>query len=166
MGRPVRQAQPALTKATETLACFQDRPHTAPDAAEAQAWVAARQAAVQPWAEVQRTYCHPRETRSLLLPPCCLAALTLLTSAQVARARQQVPALAALGERWWEGVEHALTHTAISAPWRPLGQGVTAAWGYGEPHVAPTRGARRQAKRRQACEAVRATGTHVKRDTP
>jgi hypothetical protein len=35
MGRPVRQAQPALTKATEALARFQDRPHTAPDAAEA-----------------------------------------------------------------------------------------------------------------------------------
>jgi hypothetical protein len=43
----------------------------------------------------------------------------------------QIPALAALGERWREGVEHALTHAAISAPWRHWAKACLLPWGYG-----------------------------------
>jgi hypothetical protein len=56
------------------------------------------------------------------------------------KGRQQVPALAALGARWWEGVEHALAHTATSAPWETLGQGVPAVMGlWGTPRSPHTR---------------------------
>src|SRR5215510_14001266 len=58
IGRHVRQAQQELTKATEALVGCQEQPHTAPDVPEAQALVTARQAEVQQWAEVQRTYRH------------------------------------------------------------------------------------------------------------
>jgi hypothetical protein len=184
IGRHVRQAQQELTKATEALARRQEQPHTAPDAPEAQALVAARQAEVQQWAEVQRTYRHHLETLSLTLHPFRLPASTPQTSAQVhtrlhaavdaiatlaqsqqlpARARamqkvrKQIPALAALVDYWWEGVEHDLEHAALSAPWRHWAKEYLLPWVYWEHHVAHTRCARKKAKMRQACEAVRAT---------
>jgi hypothetical protein len=184
IGRHVRQAQQELTKATEALARRQEQPHTAPDAPEAQALVAARQAEVQQWAEVQRTYRHHLETLSLTLHPFCIAASTPQTSAQVAsqlhaaveaiegvakrqqwpararamqKVRTQIPALAALVDYWWEGVEHDLEHAAISAPWRHWAKEYLLPWVYWEHHVAHTRCVRRKAKIQQACEAVRAT---------
>jgi hypothetical protein len=184
IGRHVRQAQQELTQATEALARLQGQPHTAPDALEAQALVAARQAEVQQWAEVQRTYRHHLETLSLTLHPFCVAASTPQTSAQVAsqlhaaveaiegvakrqqlpararamqKVRKQIPALAALVDYWWEGVEHDLEHAAISAPWRHWAKEYLLPWVYWEHHVAHTRCVRRKAKIQQACEAVRAT---------
>jgi hypothetical protein len=184
IGRHVRQAQQELTKATEALARLQEQPHTAPDAPEAQALVAARLAEVQQWAEVQRTYRHHLETLSLTLHPFCIAASTPQTSAQVAsqlhaaveaiegvakrqqlpararamqKVRKQIPALAALVDYWWEGVEHDLEHAAISAPWRHWAKEYLLPWVYWEHHVAHTRCVRRKAKIQQACEAVRAT---------
>src|SRR5438132_4984382 len=184
IGRHVRQAQQALTQAAEALARLQEQPHTAPDAPEAQALVAARQAEVQQWAEVQRTYRHHLETLSLTLHPFCIADSTPQTSAQVAsqlhavveaiegvakrqqlpardramqKVRKQVPALAALVDYWWKGVEHDLEHAAISAPWRHWAKEVLLPWLYWEHHVAHTRCARRKAKIQQSCDAVRAT---------
>jgi hypothetical protein len=184
IGRHVRQAQQELTKATEALVRRQEQPHTAPDAPEAQALVTARQAEVQQWAEVQRTYRHHLETLSLPLHPFCIAASTPQTSTQVAsqlhaaieaiegvakrqqlpararamqKVRKQIPALAALVDYWWEGVEHDLEHAAISAPWRHWAKEYLLPWVYWEHHVAHTRCMRRKAKIQQACEAVRAT---------
>jgi hypothetical protein len=182
IGRHVRQAQQELTKATEALARLQGQPHTAPDAPEAQALVAARQAEGQQWAEVQRTYRHHLETLSLTLHPFCIAASTPQTSAQVAsqlhaaveaiedlakrqqlpararamqKVRKQLPALAALVDYWWEGVERDLEHAAISAPWRHWAKEYLLPLVYWEHHVAHTRCVRRKAKIQQACEAVR-----------
>lgn len=184
IGRHVRQAQQALTKATEALVRCQEQPHTAPDAPEAQALVAARQAEVQQGAEVQRTYRHHLETLSLTLHPFCIADSTPQTSAQVAsqlhaaveaiaevakrqqlpahdrameKVRKQVPALAALVDYWWKGVEHDLEHAAIAAPWRHWATECLLPWVYWEHHMVHTRCARRKAKIQQACEAVRAT---------
>ena len=187
IGRHVRQAQQALTQAVE--ACvriqeLQEQPHRAPEVHKAQALVAARQAEVQQWAEVQRTYRHHLETLSLTLHPFCIADSTPQTSAQVAsqlhaaveaieemakrqqlpardramqKVRKQVPALAALVDYWWKGVEHDLEHAAICAPWRHWATACLLPWVYWEHHVAHTRCARRKAKIQQACEAVRAT---------
>ena len=151
---------------------------------EALALVVARQAEVQQWAEVQRTYRHHLDTLSLTLHPFCIADSTPQTSAQVAsqlhaaveaieevvkrqqlpardramqKVRKQVPALAALVDYWWKGVEHDLEHAAISAPWRHWATECLLPWVYWEHHVAHTRCARRKAKIQQACEAVRAT---------
>jgi len=73
------------------------------------------------------------------------------------KVRKQVPALAALVDSWWEGVEHDLEHAALSAPWRHWAKECLLPWVYWEYRVAHTRCARRKAKIQQACEAVRAT---------
>ena len=72
------------------------------------------------------------------------------------KVRRQLPALAALVDRWWEGVEYDLEHAALSAPWRHWAKECLLPWIYWEPQVAHTRCARRKTKMRQACEAVRA----------
>src|SRR5262249_43392805 len=72
IGRHVRQAQQALTQAVEACARIQnlqEQPHRAPEAREAQALVATRQAEVEQWTEVQRMYRHHLETLSLTLHP-------------------------------------------------------------------------------------------------
>ena len=71
------------------------------------------------------------------------------------KVRNQLPALAALVDFWWEGVEQDLEQAAISAP-GGHGPGSAAAMVYWEHQVAHTRCARRKAKMRQAWEAVRA----------
>jgi Family of unknown function (DUF6399)/IclR helix-turn-helix domain len=187
IGRHVSQAQQALTHAAEAcsrLQALQEQPQRAPEVREAQALVAARQAELQHWAEVQCTYRHHLETLSLTLHPFCIADSTPQTSAQVAsqlhaaieaiaevakreqlpardramqKVRKQVPALAALVDYWWKGVEHDLEQAAISAPWRHWATASLLPWVYWEHRVAHTRCARRKAKIQQACEAVRAT---------
>jgi len=127
MGHHLRPAHQDLTTAQDALARRQGRPQADHDDPEAMAVVAARQAAVQHWEEVQHTSRHPLETRSLTLPPFRLADATPQTSAQVAsrwhaagdaiaawargyqvparphvmpKVRTQVPALAALVDCW------------------------------------------------------------------
>jgi len=70
------------------------------------------------------------------------------------KVRNPVPALAALVDFWWEGVEQDWEQAASSAPWRTWARESLLPWVYGEHHVAHTRGARRKATMRQACEAV------------
>lgn len=189
IGRHVRQAQQALTQATEAYVRLQEPPHRAPEAREAQVLVAARHAEVQQWTAVQRMYRYHLETLSRTLHPFGIADSTPQTSAQVAsqlhaaveaiaavakrqqlpardrtmqKVRKQIPALAALIDYWWEGVERDLEHAAISAPWRQWAKECLLPWVYGEHPVAHTRCVRRKAKRQQACEAVRtAWHTHV-----
>ena len=150
--------------------------------------VAARQAEVQQWEEVQHTYRHHLEMLSLILHPFRVADSTPQTSDQVEsrlhaaveaiealprrhqlparhaamkKVRKQFPALAALVDFWWEGVWQDLEH----APCRPLeavGQRAPAAAVYWEHQVAHTRCPRRKATMRQALEAVRAAfDTHA-----
>jgi len=138
---------------------------------------------VRRWEEVHSTYRHHLETFSLTLHPFCIADSTPQTSDQVAsqlhaavdaiatlaqsqqlparpdalkKVRRQLPALAALVDCWWAGVEHDLEHAALAAPWRHWTKEYLLPWVYWEHHVIHTRCARRKAKMRQACEAVRA----------
>src|SRR5262245_45803776 len=67
MGRHLRHAHQDLMKAQEALARCRGVSPAAYDAIEAQAFVEARQAEVQQWEEVQRTYRHHLETLSLTL---------------------------------------------------------------------------------------------------
>ncbi len=70
--------------------------------------------------------------------------------------RTPVPALAALGDVWWEGVGQEGEPAALSAPWRRGATDSLLPWVSGEHQGAHTRCARRTAKRRQAWETVRA----------
>lgn len=72
------------------------------------------------------------------------------------KVRNQLPALVALVDFWWAGVEQDLEQAASSAPWRAWAKEYLLPAVYWEHHVAHTRCARRKATMRQACEAVRA----------
>ena len=189
LGRHLRHAHQELKTATETLARLQGRPQAAQDAPEAKALVAVRQAEVTRWEEAHHTYRRHLETLSLTLHPFRIADSAPQTSAQVEshlqeaveaidvfvqyhqlpphhatmiKVRKQLPALAALGDFWWEGVRRDVAHAAIS----PMG-GRWAAESllplvYWEHQVAHTRCARRKAKIRQALEAIQvAFGRHA-----
>jgi hypothetical protein len=132
IGQRVRHAQQELTKAQEALARRQGRPHAAPDAPEATALVEARQVEVTRWDEAHHTSRGLLETFSLTLHPFRLSDSAPRTTAQVAsqlqatveaieafaqcqqlparhdamaKVRTQVPALAALVDFWWQGVQ-------------------------------------------------------------
>ncbi len=185
MGRHVRQAQQELAKATETLT----RLPAAHGAPEAQALVAAKQAEVQHWEEVQGTYRQHLETLSLILHPFRIADATPQTSDQVAsqlhagveaieawvrrqqlparhpamqKVRKQLPALAALVDCWWQGVRQDLEPFLLSPLWRQWVHECLRPLVYWEHQIARTRCPRRKAKMVQALEAVRAAfDTHA-----
>ena len=135
LGRRVRQAHKELTEAKEALARRQGRPQADHADAAAQAVVEARQAAVTRWEEAQHTYRQHLETLSLTLHPFRISDSAPQTSAQVeshlqaaveaiaafaqryqlpvrhdamTKVRKQVPALAALVDFWWQGIEQDL----------------------------------------------------------
>jgi hypothetical protein len=189
IGRHLRQAHQDLTKAQETLARRQGRPHAAPDDPEATALVAARHAEVQQWEEVQHTYRHHLEMLSLILHPFRLADSTPQTSTQVEsqlqaevesiaalasrhqlpachpamkKVRKQIPALAALVDFWWQGVEQDLEPYVLSPLWRQWVHESLLPLVYWAHHATHTRCPRRKARIVQALEAVRATfDTHA-----
>jgi hypothetical protein len=189
ISRHLRQAHQELTKATEALVQHQERSHKAPEAPAATAKVAARQAEVEQWETVQRTYRHHLETLSLTLHPFRITDSTPQTSAQVAsqlsaaveaiealarhhqlparphaiaKVRKQLPALAAVVDVWWQGVWQDMEPFALSPRWRQWVQEGLLPRVYWEHHVAHTRCPRRKAKLRQALEAVRtAFDTHA-----
>ena len=132
LGQRLRQAHKELKQAQEALARLPVRPPGGPADSAAKALVEARQAEVTHWAEVQHTYRHHLETLSLTLHPFHIADSAPQTSAQVAsqlqatveeieafaqrhqlptrreamtKVRKQVPALAALVDFWWQGVQ-------------------------------------------------------------
>jgi hypothetical protein len=177
----VRHAQQELQKAEEVLRSHAGSAGQRQAPPEAQQHVAVRRADVQRWEGVRSAYRHHLETLSLTLHPFHIHDSTPQTSAQVhsrlqvevdaiatlaqcqqlpARPRalkkvqNQLPALAALVDYWWEGVEHDLAHAAISAPWRNWAKECLLPAVYWERHVVHTRCVRRKAKLRQACEAV------------
>jgi Family of unknown function (DUF6399) len=184
IGQRVRHAQQELTKAKEALARRQGLPHAAPDAPEAKALVEARQAEVTRWEEAQHTYRGHLETLSLTLHPISISNSAPQTSAQVesqlraaveaiealaqrhqvparhdamTKVRKQLPALAALVDYWWQGVQQDLEPFLLSPMWRRWVHECLLPLVYWEHHAAHTRCARRKAKMRQALEAVQAT---------
>jgi hypothetical protein len=183
IARRVRHAHQELQKAEAVLRTQSSADGRHQDASEVQHSVEVRRADVQRWEKVHSTYRHHLETLSLTLHPFSIDDSTPQTSAGVhnrlqaaidavetcaqeqqlaarhdamKKVRNQLPALAALVDFWWEGVERDLEKAAISTPWRIWAKECLLPWVYWEHHMAHTRSARRKAKMRQAWEAVRA----------
>jgi len=186
LGRRVRQAHKELKEAQEALARLQGRPQADPDAPEAKALVDTRQAEVTRWEEGHHTYRCLLETLSFTLHPFSLADSAPQTSAQVAsqlqtaidatevfaqrhqlparpaamtKVRKQVPALAALVDFWWQGVQQDLAPFLLSPRWRQWVHECLLPMVYWDHQVARTRCRRRKAKMQAAWEAVRTTFT-------
>ena len=70
------------------------------------------------------------------------------------KVRHPWPALAALVDVWWAGVNQDLEQATLSAPWRQWAREALLPWVYWEHQMAHTRCARRKAKIRRAWEAV------------
>ena len=82
--------------------------------------------------------------------------------ATMIKVRQQLPALAALVDFWWEGVRRDVAHAAISPMWGRWAAASLLLLVYWEHQVAHTRCARRKTKIRQALEALQvACGRHA-----
>ena len=183
IARRVRQAQQALKKAEEGLRRQLGPAGRCQDATTAQQHVEVRRADVQRWERVHSTYRQHLEALSLTLHPFHIHDSTPQTSAQVHsqleaevtaietlaqghrvpvrhdtmhKVRNQLPALAALVDFWWEGVRQDLEHAAISPQWRTWATDSLLPWVYWEHQVARTRCAQRKAKLRQVGEAVQA----------
>jgi len=142
-----------------------------------------KRVALQRWEGVQNAYRHHLETLSLTLHPFHLHDASPQTSLQVQsrlhaavdavetlardhqfpvrhdmlkKVRRQLPALAALVDFWWAGVDQDLAQAAISAPWRQWARECLLPWVYWEHQVAHTRCVRRKAKLQQARAEVHA----------
>src|SRR5712691_6281787 len=184
IGQRVRHAQQERTQAKEALARRQGLPHAAPDAPEATALVEAKQAEGTRWEEAHHTSRGPLETLSLTRHPFRISHSAPQTSAQVEsqlraaveaiealaqrhqvparhdampKVRKQLPALAALVDYWWQGVQQDLEPFLLSPLWRRWVHECLLPLVYWEYHAAHTRCARRKAKLRQTLEAVQAT---------
>ena len=189
LARHVRQARQELTKAEEVLRQPRGPEGLLPGDAEAQQHVERTRATVQRWEGVQSTYRHHLETLSLTLHPFHLHDASPRTSLQVhsqlhdevtalemlardhqfpirhdmlKKVRYQLPALAALVDFWWAGVDRDLEQAAISAPWRQWARECLLPWVYWEHQVTRTRCVRRKAKLQRAwAEARSAFDKHV-----
>jgi hypothetical protein len=182
LARHVRHARQELTKAEEGLSQATGPEGRPPDDSAAQNRVEVKRAAVQRWESVQSTSRDHLETLSLTLHPLHLHDSSPQTSAQVhsqlhvevaaletlardhqlpvrhdrlKKVRHQLPALAALVDFWWAGVDQDLAQAAIAAPWRPWARECLLPWVYGEHHVTHTRCGRRKAKLQKARTEVR-----------
>jgi hypothetical protein len=187
LGRHLRHAHQEHKRATEALARLQGLPHTAQDALEATALVAARQAEMTRWEEAHHTYRHHLETLSLTLHPFRIADSAPQTSAQVeshlqavveaidvfaqchqlplrhaamTKVRKQLPALAALVDFWWEGVRRDMAQAALSPMWGRWAEESLLPLVYWEHQVAHTRCARRKAKIQHALDAMQVAFGH------
>jgi len=182
LARHVRHARQELTKAEEVLHKHTGPDGGPQGDSAAQHHVAVQRAAVQRWEGVHSTYRHHLETLSLTLHPFHLHDSSPQTSAQVhsrlqtevaaietlaqdhqfsirhdmlKKVRHQLPALAALVDFWWAGVDQDLEQAAISAPWRQWAREALLPEVYWEHHIAHTRCARRKAKLQRAWVAAR-----------
>jgi Family of unknown function (DUF6399)/IclR helix-turn-helix domain len=183
LARHVRHARQELRKAEEVCRKHTGPEGRPQGDAEAQHHVEVKRAAVQRWEGVHSTYRHHLETLSLTLHPFHLHDASPQTSVQVhsrlhaevaametlaqahqfsvrhdmlKKVRHQLPALAALVDFWWAGVDQDLEQAAISAPWRQWARECLLPWVYWEHQVARTRCARRKAKMQRARAEVRA----------
>jgi hypothetical protein len=183
LARHVRHARQELTKAKEVLSKHTGPDGRPQGDTEAQQHVEMKRAAVQRWEEVHSTYRHHLETLSLTLHPFHLHDSSPQTSAQVhsrlhaevaavetlaqdhqfpvrhdmlKKVRHQLPALAALVDFWWAGVDQDLERAALSAPWRQWARECLLPGLYWEHQVAHTRCPRRKAKIQRAWAKGRA----------
>jgi Family of unknown function (DUF6399)/IclR helix-turn-helix domain len=189
LARHGRHARQELTKAEEGLSKPTGPDERPQGGSEAQKRVEVKRAAVQRWEGVHSTSRDHLETLSRALPPFHLHDSSPPTSAQVhsrrhtavaARAmfaqdqqfpvrhdrlkkvRHQVPALAALVDVWWAGVDQDVEQATISAPWRQWARESLLPWVYGEHQGAHTRCAQRKAKMQSAwAEGHAAFDQHV-----
>jgi hypothetical protein len=189
LARQVRHARQELTQAEEVLRKPRGPEERPLGDAEAQQHVERKRATVEGWEEVQSTYRHHLETLSLTLHPfhlrdaspqtslqvhsqldVAVAALATLAQdhqfpvrhAMLKKVQHQLPALAALVDFWWAGVDRDLEQAAISAPWRQWARECLLPRVYWERQVARTRCVRRKAKLQRAwAEARSAFDQHV-----
>src|SRR2546430_12413283 len=187
LGQRLRHAHKELKQAQEALARLSGRSQAEPADSAAKALVEVRQAEVTRWAEVQHTYRHHLETLSLTLHPFHIADAAPQTSAQVesqlqatveaiealaqrhqlptcrkamTKVRKQVPALAALVDFWWHGVQQDVESCSLSPLWRSWVHECLLPLVYWEHQATHPRCARRKAKIRQTLQAVQATLHH------
>ena len=186
LGRRLRQAHKEVKEAHAALARLQGRPHAAQAAPEAQALVDMRQAEVIRWEEGHHAYRRLLETLSCTLHPFSIVDSAPQTSAQVDRqlqtvlealeafaqryqlparpnvltkVRKQMPALGALVDFWWQGVQQDLTPFLLSSEWRQWVYASLLPMAYWDHQVVRTRCHRRKAKIQAAGEAVRVAFT-------
>lgn len=184
IGQRVRQARQERTTAQEVLARRQGQSPAAHDAPQAQAVVEARHAEVTRWEEAHPPARGHWEPLSRTLHPCRLSASAPPTAAQgesprhaaveaidACAQRHQLavrhdprttvrkpgPALAALGDCWWQGVQRDLGRCSLSPLGRTWVHECLLPLVYGKPQAAHTRCARRNAKIRPPLERVPAT---------
>ena len=187
IGRRLRDAQRELAQAEARLARRQARAPGGQDTRQDALRVEARRAAVTQWSEGQHMYRLHLETLSLTLHPFNLDDATAQTSTQVTRrlhaevaaiealaarhqfpachaartkVRKQWPALAALVDFWWAGVEQDLEHAGLSTRWRTWAKECLLPYVYWAHQVSHTRCARRKAKLRKALEASQTAFEH------
>jgi hypothetical protein len=145
IGQRLRQAQQELIKAKEAMTRRQGAPPGDQPDPKAKAVVEAKQVEVTQWEEAHNTYRDLLATLSLTLHPFRIADSAPQTSAQVesqlqaigetiaalaqrhqlparhntmTKVRKQVPALAALVDFWWQGVNQDLEPFILSPRWR------------------------------------------------
>jgi hypothetical protein len=179
LGQRWRHAQQALTKATEALARRQGGREAEQASDEARALVQARQAEVTRWEEAHHSYRGHLERLSRTLHPFCLSGSTPQTSAQgesqltatveaieafaqchqlparhdtMAKVRKQLPALAALIDVWWDGVQQDLAPFRLSPRWQQWVHECLLPMVYWATQVPRTR-CRRKAKIQEALDA-------------
>ena len=187
LGRRLRDAQQALAHAEARRTRRQEHAPRGQETRQDALLVEARRAEVRQWTEVQQTYRQHLETLSLTLHPFHLDDATMQTSTQVAhrlhaeveaiealaahhqfpaahaarlKVRKQLPALAALVDFWWAGVEQDLEHAGLSRCWRAWAKECLLPSVYWAHHVTHTRCARRKAKLRKAFEASQTAFEH------
>jgi hypothetical protein len=183
LGQRWRYAQQELTKAKAALARLQGSAQAGHATREAQALVETRQAEVTRWEALHHTYRGHLETLSLTLHPFRITDSTPQTSAQVdsqltaaveaivalaqraqlparpkalTKIRKQLPALAALVDVWWQGVQQDLEPLSLSPQWQQWVRECLLPMVYWDHQVARTRCRRRKARMLAAGEAVRA----------
>ncbi len=154
------------------------------DYREATHQVEAKHAEVRRWEAIQHAYRQHLETLSLTLHPLRIEDATPQTSTQVeARLQAQVeaieafarpsqlperpeamtkgkkplPAVAALVDFWWQGVQRDLEHAAIPPLWQRWAREVLLPQRYWARQVSRTRCIRRKAKMQGVLERVRST---------
>jgi hypothetical protein len=186
LGRRMRQAHKEVKEAQAALARLEGRPQAAQEAPDAQTLVDMRQAEVRRWEEGHTTYRCLLETLSVTLHPFSIVDSAPQTSAQVEsqlqtvleaieafaqryelparpnalmKVRKQMPALVALVDFWWQGVQQDLTPFLLSPAWRQWVHAYLLPMAYWGHQVARTRCPRRKAKMQATGEAVRAAFT-------
>jgi hypothetical protein len=179
IGRRVRQAHHDLKHAEEGLSRQPPPDGRGQDAPTIPQPLEAQHAEVRRWERVHSLYRQYLEGLSLTLHPFHIDDSTPQTSAQVhtrlhaavdaiatlaqeqqlparhdamKKVRKQLPALTALVDFWWRGVEQDFEHAATSSLWRTWAKEVLLPWVSWEYQVAHTRCARRKATLRQAAE--------------